>query len=793
MKEKNFRQCSNRVVKVLLRCLPLTMLFGPLSCGMDPSLPSSIQNSRTGGTGGTGSVGSVGSVGGIGSAGSTAVTAEEANAGNATNVEGVTIEKGDCEPSANPSKVPDKGAKITEITVTFCVKIKNQNGKFQYDAKKWGFVFGGSNGEVPDQQPYLGDKKVEVREEGDSLKASNTERLGKVVMKIKFDNPDDDGKFPDTLSDLANGSGGVRVLFIYPYYAETADKPGAKGSVPLNKSLGIRLRNDRGALKNPPSISKVTVNDRSFVLEPTAPSKLDAENGDPAATPPTLVSVSEGSSVGGYLVMYWNVDECIARPDEWRFNVNPVYDTRRQNQDDYAIRRSLDSCVPQPTKASSGTCGFGCGTTPDASLFNQTAELVLQPKNIPSEDGKVATSGCYKVQRAAGGSKSIGIRGLTNGETYGVALFALDSSGRSGCKVVVPRSIPLASLEKGAETKESDCFVVTAASGSTNSRSVHTWRVIRDGYLRQFALGRFLISKYETHGPRWAHSLESAPVWIKHSLNFVLDWSGQAVFRVGEWWLASESKRAQMWEKFLDKLSTIVSWVGPAEARAEPPVSPPGSASSHLYLLGGVNRPTEDQDLYDSYYPSKRHYVFQAGQTFRVLDLMGELGLGAEFVYGTGRGKVPKKTVRTNEKIDEAVQGKEIGYYTLGFRLVADYAWRWDVFPYLRPRVAGFVGAQRFREQPRSVIVESDDNKTSEAADLPNFGAEGWSPSFGLRGGLQVSMAPLFGDDSGQVLYTYGVEDIAFHIQAGYSKDTASKLLRTSGIQLLAGFGFLFL
>jgi hypothetical protein len=316
--------------------------------------------------------------------------------------------------------------------------------------------------------------------------------------------------------------------------------------------------------------------------------------------------------------------------------------------------------------------------------------------------------------------------------------------------------------------------------------------------------------------------LKSKPQWLKSALNTVFDVSGRAVLfgihsaqKVSHWSEIFWNKVLSMnWNPFAASAASadpstnensenavteqtmggstqpsLEKGFGPNEGRA----TNPKSASSHLYILGGVNIPTEDKDLYAAYYGSRKPYLFVAGQTFRIFDLSGEFGAGAEFTYLSGRGNVPKETVRTKVTLSEDLVGKNIGYYAAGIRLVGDYSLRIDAFPYLRPRIAGFVGAQKFREQP------DDPNKTDGAEKkegqdrIAVKGAEGWSTVFGLRAGLHVSLLSVFGEDSGSVLFSYGIQDLGFNFQAGLTKDLAKKTLSTSGTQLLAGFELLFL
>ena len=56
--------------------------------------------------------------------------------------------------------------------------------------------------------------------------------------------------------------------------------------------------------------------------------------------------------------------------------------------------------------------------------------------------------------------------------------------------------------------KKSNCYIVTAASGSENSELVRFYREFRDNNLTQFALGRTFISFYYRRAPYFAAKIE---------------------------------------------------------------------------------------------------------------------------------------------------------------------------------------------------------------------------------------------------------------------------------------------
>jgi hypothetical protein len=700
-----------------------------------------------------------------------------------SSLQNVTFGKSsECEPSVTPSGIPPKGSTLEKITITFCVTVSvpETGSTFVYDKTKWAAYLGADKNNF-----YAGEGKITVDADNERLGGSETTRNGKLTLSIVMPG----NKLPDTFYGAFDTSTGRERLAVTPFYSQGGGPPTDANSREIS-GLQAFLQNDVGAIAAPPSVRKITTSDGEFVVEVAPPASL-------ASVDPRDPSLKGTSSLSGYLVMYWNHDECTAARS-WDFRANGVSD---RNIPKGTFRRSEVTFTCQypgePKAEGTSPCAFGCSVSKDAALLNKSAEEILVPASFPDAAGKTVKNGCYTVARIDASRSSFSVSGVENGSLYGVSVFALDSAGRVGlgrspCGAVTPRDIPLASKEKGADISRSDCFVVTAASGDTGSAAVHYWRVARDAYIEKTPWGRAAVAWYYDNGPRVARWLDAHPRF-KAPLNQVFEWTGRAVVVSGRW-----LRRAAV---FVRRVSNEA--FGLPEARAQDstagvfgndPVdgSPTGfPPSGALYVLVGVLTPTDDTALYKAYYPKKRPLAVTLGQTFRLLDAAGELGVGGEVSYVGTTGKVPEKTAKEGVAIPEDVRGRKISFYSLGLAVALDYRLRLSATPWLAPRVALVGGVQRMREE----VANGEDPNTSggQEGNVGNLGAEGWGGVVGARGSLEFSALKLWGADAGNVRYSYGLEDLALSLYVSYTKDFAKKMLRVSGVQGGAGFVFLFL
>ena len=745
------------------------------------------------------------------------------------NLSGVALAAGGCGSSVTPANIPPQGSSISVITISFCVNLTVPNDAFVYDKTKWAVWFGARETDI-----YTADK-VTVTDDG-GLDAGASPRKGKVTIAINFP----EGRLPDALYASLETVGSRKRLSVTPFLSGDGKGPADTNSQKIVSLQPIYMQDDAGAIKAPPVFNGVKPSDGAFVVQFSPPSKLESED------------LAEGktnagdSSLSGYLVMYWNHDECQANSAGWDFDINPAYNKTQRDVDkaNYKVSRQLDNCVypGEPKSNDTGVCNFGCSKTADATLYGRTAENVLQPRVVPSAKGADGKQryGCYTVVKVGADQKSYGVGDAENGSVYGVAVFALDSSSRVGysrssCGRVVPRDIPLASSEKGAVVKASDCFVVTAASGNRSSAAVHYWRLIRDQMILRTNAGRQFVGWYGVHGPGLATWLNRHPHY-KGLLEGIFEASGKAIFstyqvveKVGAniytWWQSFFGSRA--WQQ-LNPIGLLVSGNAYAQDTAAQDTAaqdtaaqataaqdtaaqataaqdtaaadsarkyenPSVASSAQFYLLGGVTFPSDDSDLYKGYYPNKKPLTLIAGQSFRVLDLeeMGQLGVGGEVAYNSAKGAVPARTVRTNSEIAPEIVGSEIGFFAVGLRLTSTYSYPIANFPYLVPRATVYLGTQLTREQAPN---PQDPNTTSaEETEIKARAADGWGLTYGLRASVDVSLIAMLGSERGAVMYSYGLQDFAFRFTAGYAKDTNKKMIRLSGLNMLGGFVLAFL
>jgi len=76
--------------------------------------------------------------------------------------------------------------------------------------------------------------------------------------------------------------------------------------------------------------------------------------------------------------------------------------------------------------------------------------------------------------------------------------------------------------------KPGACFVLTACYGSYDAPTVLAFRQFRDKHLAPYILGRYFISWYYTHGPRWAAAIETKP-GVKAILRTLFKWMAKAL------------------------------------------------------------------------------------------------------------------------------------------------------------------------------------------------------------------------------------------------------------------------
>lgn len=564
------------------------------------------------------------------------------------------------------------------------------------------------------------------------------------------------------------------------------------------------MQKDEGSIQAPPFLSAPKPDEQALYVEISSPSSLGAQDKDGAST--------GTSSVGGYLVMYWNEEEC-SGGGEWKFKTNAIYDgTQPETTCNYTVNNGA------------GTCSFGCG---DKDGF-------VVPASIPSAEQtglkNAKKVGCYKVARIpSSGEANIVLSGLKNGTKYNVTSFVLDASGNIGrypslCRDGTPKAVPMSSSEKDPTLSKSssDCFVVTAASGDRYSPSVMYWRRIRDAHLYNSSFHKW----YLKNGPKLAALVEENE-WAKKPLNFLFETSGYLLVKADIYGNKMQDKLkslVNLLEGFFfesayaqesealseDEISgknkpsqepiivTTPEPVATPEIISPTPTATPeveyksthteteGSASSQLQLTVSrmIMSNTEDKEIFNKYYPNYKIYHLMVGQTYRLFDLFGEFGLGGYFSYFGAQGEVPNTA-----EYDEDLRKKDLSIRTYGASLAADYRLRITSFPWVAPRVQVAYGYHYFREEASLTKAQRE-----SVEQVKPMGVSRWKPMLNTRINLELSLTKLFPwDGTPMTKFGYGLEDFMLVLFYGTRKDYENRVLNFSGSEYGMGIALLFL
>jgi hypothetical protein len=666
---------------------------------------------------------------------------------------GVSIVKSStCDSSVSPSGLPAKDAPIEFIEFSTCLKmtVGVENTTFVYDKTKW-------------KISVASDPNLVVSADAEGLESepafdSGETREGKLKFRIKVPN----GKFPESWLTKTSSFDGRTGLGLKLFYSDSGSGPGLAGSVDAN--VVFVLKNDVGAIISAPNLKVALESEGSFSLELEKPQNTES------VAPTTSNETASGgaSTASGFVLVYWREQDCLQ--GSWEFKLNPVF--APQNVTNVA------QCGYSANNIN-GMCQLGCNTEKSAQYFNRSEEEIAIPKNIPSEFGpeNKIREGCYNVVKLKADANSFALNNVKNGETYKAFAYVLNSAqnlslGRSLCVNASAREIPIASKEKGASVKRSECFVVSAAAGRSGSLSVHRWRVVRDNFLAKFKLGKLFINWYKINGPKMADWLDAHEA-LKPALNKAFELSGGAVL-----WGLNFS------EKISPKIKIFFGF--PEDAKASENETPPkGSASGHFYLFGGVGIPIEDKKLYNTYYAKKKPVLLFIGQTYRLFDAGGEFGIGLEGMVAFHNGKVPTKD-STGQSIDPKVVGEKIGYYSIGLLGTANYRLRIGELPWVAPFASVGIGAQRFREEQ---VKPKETSNAEGTTKITPAGAEGWSGVVNGRLGLAFSLVNW---DGYETAYGYGLHDFMLSLYTGINKDFATKTLRQSYLNFGGGFSLYF-
>jgi hypothetical protein len=676
-----------------------------------------------------------------------------------------------------PSYLPKTGQSAVELEVVFYPRMSVPTGsRFVYDKAKWVIVVGKNTHYV------TGADILEIKEDGNF--SSGEIREGQIKMRIRLTTqPQWPDKFTgDAAFDTVDGR---KALKIQPYYSlEGAVPPGNSGTI--QGLSAAYMKDDIGTIVAPASIGSTTVSDGAFSFDFSPPA--DTTAADTSSGSPTSVGKS---NVSGFVVVYWKDSECAA--GGWTFKPNKVFDKTGASADLACTYPGIDAAV-----AGTASCALGCSTDVSPDFYDKSANDIAVPPEFPASNGTASAikRGCLNIVRVTSdGRTSYAVNDAVNGEKYGMMVYPLDSAGnigmtRSKCLQAQSFNVVFASSKKTPNLgkAKSDCFVATAASGSTQSAAVHYWRVLRDTWLDRLGVSAY----YYKHGPLWAAWLDQRPA-LKPYVNSVLEWSGRTLVKVSQWMniFASESKK--MGDQALNLMKHALiseafasagTTAGKASDASEGLENPHGSASTTLTIGGGQIRPSEDKELYDLSYKDKKPGFLFVAQSFRLFDALGEFGIGYEFGGVAMRGQ------------SADVNKTEVALSGLGGGGLAEYRLRIGEQPWVSPRMTVAFGMMRMREEAGGVSTaatgaSSGTSSTAKSEISPSGTTPVWQNYFTLRGSLDISITRLHGDDSNLIRYGYEAEDMTLNVFAGIHSNNG-KVISTSGLQLGGGVSFLF-
>jgi hypothetical protein len=669
-----------------------------------------------------------------------------------------------------PSYLPKSGQTARDLQIIFYPRLTVKNPRFVYDRSKWVVAVGNN------VQFLTAADIIEIKEDGNF--SSGEVREGQIKMTVRLTAQ---GQWPDKITNDAalTTIDGRKALKLQPYYSlDGAVAPGNSGT--MQGLSAAYMKDDVGAIVAPATINSSAITDGAFSIEFSAPEDTTAADTSTGA----VTSVGK-SNVSGFVVVYWKDSECSS--SGWSFKPNKSFDRLAANAD-------LSCTYPGLDAASSGTnsCNLGCSTDTADAFFGKAANDIAVPPEFPAETGadNAIKRGCLNIVRVGSdGRTSFAVNNAINGEAYGAMVYPLDSSGgigmtRSRCAKLLPFNVEFASTRKspGLGKSKSDCFVATAASGSTHSASVHYWRVLRDTWLDRLGLSAI----YYRHAPSWAAWLDNNPSY-KPTVNAALEWSGRNLVKLSQWMHVFGERMGSSLQHITMFLSNMLASEARADTAAPSPdmnglKHPKGSAFSTLTLGGGQIRPSADKDLYELSYKGKKPAFLFVGQTFRLFDLSGELGLGYEFTGLTMKGKSPDAT-RTPISLS--------GY---GGGVTTEYRLRIGSYPWVAPRFAAVYGMMRMREEAEAVSSASSSSGSgaSGTSDIsPSGTTPVWQRYTTLRLFLDVSIPRLYGDDENLIRYGYQVEDMTLSFFGGLNTNNG-KVISTSGLQLGGAISFMF-
>lgn len=697
----------------------------------------------------------------------------------------------------DPASPPETSSSGDPLRLTFSAEFDRTDAPtFVYDHTKWRITVGNTGANLTDDEISdleLGDgariqtdsanrqfyviNEARVKSEPPESTPEGTEFTVKVDLAGTLN--DDDAA---VINAFLKKSGGERRIDVWPRYVHSGEE-GDTRSLPPG-----RWAEDRGVIQKAPTLKAPRSNDGSLTLSWEPPSDLTPVERD--ANGKLIPLTGQSSTVRGFVAVYWDQTACGAAPASWKFRANAGL-----SQDKDEVECDYDAASASNSAAA---CNLGCGDAPDPDdLTDVPFDAVTVPAVVPTANGATASYGCYTVKRFGGSDNGGELGGLTNDHTYGVMLYVLNSAGRlsqmrSACLFATPRQTPLPGDTKsgGASRDRSDCFVVTAASGSPDSLAVRDWRTIRSRYLLETSFMRW----YATHGPTMARWLDEHP-WLKPPIHAVLTVSGRAIVAIDDTIRTLAHVATSAW-------GALVSLVTAEPAHAQEPTAAPTPEATPVpttfrpeplvdydfRILGGVVRMTTDSAIWEHYYQRKgkvERPIHVEGQVSKNLLAFryAEAGLGLAASYMTVDGQVPS-TRPDGSALDADVIGRPHSGYSNG--LYATLGARFNLAGYVGLRILGGAGMERLRTENAY-----EGKSTAASADEMPLGYTMWKKMAKAQAALDIYFGGLSPFDLAMSRTAYGLVDFGLTVYGEYRKDFSDSL-SLDGWGVGGGLVFLF-
>lgn len=480
------------------------------------------------------------------------------------------------------------------------------------------------------------------------------------------------------------------------------------------------------------------------------------------------------------VIAYWLNSNCSA--GGWTFSPNPV---------SYATTPPIYTCSYTAYSPSFNIGGFssalGCSTTGFLSgLSADTAAIPPLPNGMSdlatliANPGLEIPAGCMNVTYVASPQSSWTKTGVRDGDIYGMTVWALNAAvtppfntpnlslAHSNINYITSVPFGLASLDKNPDlAKTTDCFVVTAASGRVDSKSVFYWRILRDAYLTPMGITKY----YYAHSRPWAAWLEEHPS-LKPPLNFFFETSGYALYHTGEFVKKVIHSAKAYLHQLVTKANDLLDQKASAQESESIQTPQPHPPKYDLFITGGILLPTQDKSLYNKYYSSQPTSHFElAGNRIFWFDHFGfSVGGLGRYLANSQNDSVPV--------LGNYSQSYTRLMYSVTLEALVGLRYLNPSFVYVVPGIFAGVGITQFREQASDSAVPSP----------TDLGVTQWSGTYEFGGNLDLSLLNLARTDLASP--TYWLNDILLRLSCSYNINP-TKALSSTGLFVQGGFVFL--